>query len=216
MSPIDDRYVRAIMDGLLEEPAVALAYEADPVFHAWIITTSQALAALVPAMAQAAECSRIVHREAVRRIETDPAPPRIVGHVPGHEYDRLTARGMAPAPRIEPVPGRPAGRRAGPALEDRRDAAFGLADPVAAPRFAEGDRVWLVGMTDPTWKGKLGTVIATDGSPGSYTVDVDGYGNRLLCYESELEPPPRNHPVVEDADRALARRASLPPNQEPT
>lgn len=58
------------------------------------------------------------------------------------------------------------------------------------PRYATGDRVKLVGLTDPTWRGHDGTIVAADGRPGSYLVNVDGYDNRLLCYESELIATP--------------------------
>lgn len=58
------------------------------------------------------------------------------------------------------------------------------------PRYAVGDRVKLVGLTDLRWRGRDGTVVDNTSRPGSYLVDVDGYGNRLLCYERELVATP--------------------------
>lgn len=67
--------------------------------------------------------------------------------------------------------------------------------PAPAPRYTEGDRVKLIGLTDPTWHNQLGTIIGPTPRPGSYTVNVDGYDNRLLCYERELEPVTTEHPI---------------------
>ncbi len=166
--PLDDRYVRSIMDGLLADPAVALAYEQDAAFHAWIINTAQVLAMLVPAMGTAAECNVVLHKKATEDLlragqtvsgvyattldeDGDPIPGtrRAIDADARAQAAIATAGVTLQGPLSPPFP-KQAGRRAGPDKTDPRDPAFVLADPVPA----------------------------------------------------------------ESADRALARRASPPPNQE--